>query len=96
MSKIKKGKDGKINIVLNSSESAIVFGDEGIYQILSETFRKTLSEAQETQGASMKKKLEDCTEEGASKVLNEFVLIQVVNLLSEIMEGLASNPNRKP
>jgi hypothetical protein len=96
VAKIKEDEDGKKTIVLNSSESAIVFGDEGIYQILSETFRKTLSEAQETQGASMIKLLEDCKDEDASKVMNEFVLIQVVNLLSEIMEGLASNPNRKP
>jgi hypothetical protein len=88
MAKIQSKKNGEKNIALNSNESAIVFTDEGIHQILSQTFKSTLLEAQRTQGKSILERFEKCTDKDATAVLNDFVLIQVVNLLAEIIEDL--------
>lgn len=88
MASIRKKKNGEKNIVLNADESAVVFTDEGIHQILSQTFRNTLLQAQATQGRSILDRFEKCSDEDATIVINDFVLIQVVNLLSEIMDNL--------
>lgn len=88
MATIQKKKNGEKIIVLNGGESAVVFTDEGIHQILSQTFKTTLLEAQRTQGKSIVSRFEECSEKEATGVLNDFVLIQVVNLLSEIIGGL--------
>jgi deoxyxylulose-5-phosphate synthase len=88
MAKIQKKKSGEKIIALNSNESAIVFTNEGIHQILSQTFKTTLLGAQRTQGKSIMERFEKCADKDATSVINDFVLIQVVNLLAEIVEGL--------
>ena len=90
MAKIQSKKNGEKIIALNGGESANVFTDEGIHQILSQTFKTTLLEAQRTQGKSIMNRFEKCADKDATAVLNDFVLIQVVNLLSEIIGGLES------
>jgi TRAP-type mannitol/chloroaromatic compound transport system substrate-binding protein len=91
MATIEKDEKGRTNILLNQGESALVFGERGIYQLLSEEFKGIISEAQKTQGQSMMDALSDSTEEDSVKVLNDFVLVQLVNLLSEIILSLESN-----
>jgi hypothetical protein len=88
MATIQKKKNGEKNIALNANESAIVFTNEGIHQILSQTFKSTLLEAQRTQGRSILERFEKCSDKNATSVINDFVLIQVVNLLAEIVDNL--------
>jgi hypothetical protein len=88
MAILEKGKNGVKTITLESDESAIVFTKTGIHQILSEKFRATLYEAQSTKGASIIKRFDNCKPEEATSVINDFVLIQVVGLLTDIMEDL--------
>lgn len=90
MASIQKKKNGEKIIALNRGESAIVFTDEGIHQILSQTFKTTLLEAQRTQGKSIMERFEKCADKDATSVINDFVLIQVVNLLAEIVDNLKS------
>ncbi len=90
MATIQKRKNGEKNIALKANESAIVFTDEGIHQILSQTFKSTLLEAQRTQGKSIMERFEKCSDENATAVINDFVLIQVVSLLAEIVDNLKS------
>jgi hypothetical protein len=94
MAKVEQFATGEKKILLNKDESAIVFGDEGIYQLLSETFRDILLEAQETHGQSILETFDKATSEDASKVINDFVLIQVVNLLADITESLRNKDLR--
>jgi TRAP-type mannitol/chloroaromatic compound transport system substrate-binding protein len=88
MAKVEEKKSGKKIIVLEPGESALVFANDGIYQLLSKTFKSVLSEAQKTQGQSILQAFDNCKPEEASKVVNNFVLVQVVGLLSEIYEDL--------
>tara|TARA_R110000744_G_scaffold367486_1_gene477008 strand:- start:73 stop:366 length:294 start_codon:yes stop_codon:yes gene_type:complete len=90
MAGITKDEEGKTKILLDRGESALVFSKEGIHQLLSEDFRDIISEAQETQGQSMISALSSSTPENSTKVLNDFILVQLVNLLSEIISGLPS------
>ena len=90
MADITKDEEGKTKILLDRGESALVFSKEGIHQLLSEDFRDIISEAQETQGQSMISALSSSTPENSTKVLNDFILVQLVNLLSEIISGLPS------
>lgn len=83
--------DEKRTVHLEKGESALIFANEGIYQILSESFKDALALAQETQGKSMMDALDNCKKEDAVKVLNDFVLLQLVNLLSEIIQNLEAN-----
>ena len=91
MAKIEKDEKGGTNILLNQGESALIFGEGGIHQLLSEEFKSIISEAQETQGQSMMEALSNSTPENSTKVLNDFILIQLVNLLSEIILSLEAN-----
>ena len=90
MAGITKDEEGKTKILLDRGESALVFSKEGIHQLLSEEFKSVISEAQETQGQSMISALSSSTPENSTKVLNDFILVQLVNLLSEIISGLPS------
>lgn len=90
MAKLEEKKNGKKIIVLEPGESALVFANDGIYQILSKTFKSVLSEAQKTRGKSILQAFDNCKPEDASKVVNDFILVQVVNLLSEIYADLKS------
>lgn len=85
---LQKSPNGAKTITLESDESAIVFTKTGIHQILSEKFRATLYEAQSTKGASIIKRFDNCKPEEATAVINDFVLMQVVGLLTDIMEDL--------
>ena len=91
MAEIEKDEKGRTNILLNQGESALVFGERGIHQLLSEEFKSVISEAQETQGQSMMDALSNSTPENSIKVLNDFILVQLVNLLSEIILSLEAN-----
>jgi len=94
MAKVSESPNGKKNIVLNVGENAIVFGDEGIYQVLSDSFMTMLNEAKETQGQSILHAFDTCKEGEAVKVINDFVLIQVVNLLEDITRDLRNKDLR--
>tara|TARA_R110000751_G_scaffold7170_1_gene29690 strand:+ start:236 stop:520 length:285 start_codon:yes stop_codon:yes gene_type:complete len=91
MADITKDEEGKTKILLDRGESALVFGERGIHQILSEEFKSALQTAHETQGKSMMDSLSEATPENSTKVLNDFVLVQLVNLLSEIIATLEAN-----
>jgi len=80
--------EGKIDVHLSKGESALIFANEGIYQVLSDEFKDIIKEANETQGKSLVNSLETCEEKDATKVLNDFVLLQLVNLLAEIIQSL--------
>jgi len=80
--------EGKIDVHLSKGESALIFANEGIYQVLSDEFKDIIKEANETQGKSLVGALETCEEKDATKVLNDFVLLQLVNLLAEIIQSL--------
>lgn len=90
MAKLEEKKSGKKIIVLEPGESALVFANDGIHQILSKTFKSVLSEAQKTRGKSILQAFDNCKPEDASSVVNDFILIQVVNLLSDIYTDLKS------
>tara|TARA_R110002126_G_scaffold263981_2_gene406881 strand:- start:1912 stop:2205 length:294 start_codon:yes stop_codon:yes gene_type:complete len=91
MADITKNEEGKTNILLDQGENALVFARGGIHQLLSEEFKSVISEAQETQGQSMMDSLSSSTPENSTKVLNDFILVQLVNLLSEIILNLETN-----
>ena len=91
MADIAKDEEGKTKILLDRGESALVFARGGIHQILSEEFKSALQMAHETQGQSMMDSLSESTPENSTKVLNDFVLVQLVNLLSEIIATLETN-----
>ena len=90
MAKLEENKNGKKIIVLEPGESAIVFASDGIHQLLSKTFKSVLSEAHRTRGKSILEAFDKCKPEDASKVVNDFILVQVVNLLAEIYDDLKS------
>jgi len=94
MAKVNQSPEGQKNIVLNKGENAIVFGDEGIYQVLSDSFMTMLKEARETQGHSILHAFDTCGEGDAVKIINDFVLIQVVNLLEDITTDLRNKDLR--
>ena len=83
--------EGTVDIHLSKGESALIFANEGIYQVLSEEFKGVITKANETQGKSLVDSLENCEEKDATKVLNDFVLLQLVNLLAEIIQSLGMN-----
>jgi len=85
---LEKSTNGVKTITLDPEESAIVFTKTGIHQILSEKFRAILYEAQSTGGASVLKRFDECKPDEATAVINDFVLMQVVGLLTDIMEDL--------
>ena len=91
MAKIEKDEKDRTNIRLDQGENALVFTKGGIHQLLSEEFKSVISEAQETQGQSMMDALSNSTPENSTKVLNDFILVQLVNLLSEIILSLETN-----
>tara|TARA_R100001463_G_scaffold50604_1_gene100986 strand:- start:252 stop:530 length:279 start_codon:yes stop_codon:yes gene_type:complete len=90
VAKVEKKLGGKKIIALRAGESALVFASDGIHQVLSKRFKKVLSEAQRTGGKSLLGAFDKCKPEEATKVVNDFVLIQLISQLAEMIEDLQS------
>ncbi len=90
MAKVEKKLGGKKIIALRAGESALVFASDGIHQVLSKRFKKVLSEAQRTKGASLLDAFDKCKSEEATKVVNDFILIQLIGQLTEMIDDLKS------
>jgi pyruvate/2-oxoacid:ferredoxin oxidoreductase beta subunit len=90
VAKVEKKLGGKKIIALGAGESALVFATDGIHQVLSKRFKRVLSEAQETRGASLLEAFDKCKPENATKVVNDFVLIQLIGQLAEMIDDLQS------